>query len=271
MMHIPLGAILCIAQLSAPADHAVQPASDSSGAAGGNAAALIDSVIATQKKISSIHCAYHHKRYLNDAGPAEYQGDIDYCAPENILMHFLYPADEFVLVDDSTVLIYGVKNAYGIRYSRKCLSPPEQQIAEQIGQVKMNLLAAMRPAYGFFFSDTASAEAVVVSAVPRAGWKNLSRILLTVNRPRLFLKSVSIYGKDGALVSSTAYADFRPVADAQVYFPHLLTVTVLAAGVKQRDEIVYSAVVFNKGFQKNHFSVPVEKNAKIIDNKGDCK
>ena len=236
-----------------------------------NAAALIDSVIAVQKMITTIACKYHHKRWLNNVGPTEYQGDISYQAPEKILMHFLYPADEYVLVNDSTVLIYGIKNEYGIRYLKKCLSPAEQQIAEQIGQIKMNMLQTMRENYYFTLADSADNANTVVFATPKSGWKSLSKITITIDKLKKGLKNIAIFGKEGNLVSSTRYSDFICAGSTGGYFPRTLTVTLNAGQVLQKDQIIYSRIEFNKQFQKNHFSVPVVKNAKIVDNLQDCK
>jgi outer membrane lipoprotein-sorting protein len=236
-----------------------------------DAAPLVDSIISRQKKIASIQCKYHHKQYLNKAAPLEYQGDISYRFPDQILVHFLYPADEYVLTDDSTILIYGIENKYGIRYKKKCLSPAEKQIGEQVGQVKMNLLASMRQSYVFSFSDTSNPEATTISARPLSGWKNLRKILITVNRPKRYLLSIDLYGKDGVSVSSTTYQDFALVEQASVYFPRSLTIIVNAEEITQKDQITYSRIEFNKPFSKNHFSVPVAKDAKIVDNLKDCK
>ena len=236
-----------------------------------NAAPLIDSIIAAQKKITSIGCKYHHKRWLNDVGPSEYQGDISYLAPEKILMHFLHPAEEYVLVNDSTVLIYGVKNKYGIRYLKKCLSSSEQQIAEQIGQIKMNMLQTMRNSYDFTCADSTDPANVIVHATPKSGWKALSKIKIVVDTQKKTFKSIAIFGKEGNLVSSTIYSDFVAAGNTGSFFPRNLIVTLNAGQVMQKDEITYSRIEFNKQFSKSHFSVPVAKNAKIIDNLQDCK
>jgi outer membrane lipoprotein-sorting protein len=257
---------LCWLAVSAgvPKTSAVRPTSD-------NAAPLIDSVIAVQKKISSITCKYHHKRWLNNVGPSEYQGDISFLAPEKILMHFLYPADEYVLVNDSTVLIYGIKNAYGIRYLKKCLSPTEQQIAEQIGQIKMNMLQTMRSSYYFTCSDSADRTNIVISATPKNGWKSLSKIALVIDAQKKMFKGIALYGKEGNLVSSTQYSDFIAAGASGSFFPRMLTVTLNAGQTIQKDEITYSRIEFNKPLPKDHFSIPVAKNAEIIDNRADCK
>jgi outer membrane lipoprotein-sorting protein len=236
-----------------------------------NAASLIDSITASQKKITAIRCKYHHKRYLNNVGPSEYQGDISYQAPEKILMHFLYPADEYVLVDDSTVLIYGIKNEYGIRYSKKCLSPAEKQIAEQIGQIKMNMVRTMRNSYFFVYADSVDPENTVIAATPKNGWKSLSKISIIIDARKKVLKGIEIYGKEGTLVSSTIYSDFITAGATGSFFPRSLTVTLNAGQTTQKDQITYSRIEFNKPFPKNHFSVPVAKDAKIVDNLKDCK
>jgi outer membrane lipoprotein-sorting protein len=236
-----------------------------------NATPLIDSIIATQKKTTSISCKYHQKRWLNNVGPTEYQGDISYQAPEKILMHFLYPADEYVLVTDSTVLIYGIKNEYGVRYLKKCLSPAEQQIAEQIGQIKMNIVQTMRGTYNFALSDSADPENTAIAATPKGGWKSLGKITILVDTRKKIVKSIVIYAKDGLLLSSTAYSDFIPAVASGAWFPRVLTVTLNAGLTLQKDQITYSRIEFNKPFSKNHFSVPVAKNAKIVDNIKDCK
>jgi outer membrane lipoprotein-sorting protein len=240
-------------------------------AASNNAAPVIDSVIASQKKITSIGCKYHQKRWLNNVGPSEYQGDISYQAPEKILMHFLYPADEYVLVNDSTVLIYGIKNEYGVRYLKKCLSPAEQQIAEQIGQIKMNMLQSMRESYFFSRSDTTDSANIIVAAIPKSGWKSLSKISISIDARKKVLKGIEIYGKEGTLLSSTIYSEFIATGAGGSFFPRVLTVTLNAAQTQQKDQITYSRLEFNKPFPKNHFSVPVAKDAKIVDNLKDCK
>jgi outer membrane lipoprotein-sorting protein len=240
-------------------------------AASNNAAPLMDSVIASQKKITSIGCKYHQKRWLNNVGPTEYQGDISYLAPEKILMHFLYPADEYVLVNDSTVLIYGIKNEYGVRYLKKCLSPAEQQIAEQIGQIKMNIVQTMRGTYYFAISDSADPENNAIAATPKGGWKSLGKITIFVDTRKKIIKSIAIYAKDGLLLSSTTYSDFIPADATGAWFPRVLTVTLNAGQTLQKDQITYSRIEFNKPFPKNHFSVPVANNAKIVDNLKDCK
>jgi outer membrane lipoprotein-sorting protein len=235
------------------------------------AALLIDSVIASQKKITSIGGKYHQKRWLNNVGPSEYQGDISYHAPEKILMHFLFPADEYVLVNDSTVLIYGIKNEYGVRYLKKCLSPAEQQIAEQIGQIKMNIVQTMRNTYYFAILDSTDPENIAIAATPKGGWKSLGKITILVDTRKKSIKSIEIYAKDGVLLSSTTYSDFIPADATGAWFPRVLTVTLNAGQTLQKDQITYSRLEFNKPFPKNHFSVPVAKNAKIIDNLKDCK
>ena len=274
MKNIPILNIIILVALCTT----VGPAADNGrkgtapvSAAEDNAASLVDSIISCQKKIASIQCKYHHKQYLNNATPSEYQGDISYCFPDKILVHFLFPAEEYVLTDDSTILIYSIENKYGIRYKKKCLSPTEKQISEQVGQVKMNLLASMRQSYLFSFSDTSNPEAITITARPLSGWKNLRKILITVNGPKRYLLSIDLYGKDGASLSSTSYQDFVLAEPAAVYFPRSMTIVVNAEQIKQKDQITYSRLEFNKPFPKNHFSVPIAKNAKIVDNLKDCK
>jgi outer membrane lipoprotein-sorting protein len=235
------------------------------------AAPLVDSVIAHQKRVRTLTCGYHHKRFLNNTGPSEFQGEVDFQAPEKLLMHFLFPADEYVLVNDSSVLIYGVKNAYGIRYNKKCLSDAEKQIAEQIGQIKMNMLETMRPSYLFFFSDTLNPEATVLSARPVSGWKNLSKILITVDRNKWYLKSIAIYGKTGERISSTVYSNPQFLDTANVWFPRSIELTLIAGSVVQKDIITYSRISCGKRFSHNHFSIPTVKNAETVDNQKDCK
>lgn len=235
------------------------------------AMSLVDSVIAHQKRVRTLHCGYHHQRFVNNAGPSEYQGEVDYEAPEKLLMHFLFPADEYVLVNDSSVFIYGVKNAYGIKYDKKCLSDAEKQIAEQIGQIKMNMLETMRPSYLFSFADTLKPEATVLSAKPVSGWKNLGKILIAVDRKKMYMKSIEIYGKSGERISSTGYSDLQFLDTVRVWFPRAITLTLLAGTVTQKDMISYSRITCGTTFPADHFSIPVAKNAEIVDNQKDCK
>jgi outer membrane lipoprotein-sorting protein len=232
---------------------------------------LIDSVIASQSSILSISCKYHHKRWVNNVGPSEYQGIISYKAPEQILMHFLFPADEYVLVDDSMVLIYGVKNEYGIKYNKKCLSPAEKQIAEQIGQIRMNLLPSMRSAYFFSYTDRTDPTSTIVAATPKGGWKSLGKITIAIDTKKYVMKSIELFGKDGPLVSSTAYTDFVAVANTSTFFPHSMTTILNAGDVVQKDEMSYSRLEFNKEFPDRFFSIDMAKNAKIVDNIDKCK
>jgi outer membrane lipoprotein-sorting protein len=232
---------------------------------------LIDSIVAAQTSARSVAAKYHHKQWLNDAAPAEYQGDISYLAPEKILMHFLFPADEYVLVDDSVVLIYGVKSEYGMRYSKKCLSPAERQISDQIGQIRMNLLATMRSTYFFSVVDGADPSNTIITARPKGGWKALGKITIAVDGKKRVLKSIELYAKEGPLVSSTNYADFIRVKETGNFFPRSITTVLNAGGMKRKDEISYSRVEFNKPFPDNHFTVAVSKHAKIVDNLDQCK
>lgn len=240
-------------------------------ATSGGAVALVDSVIAHQQRVRTLHCRYHHKRFVNSSGPSEYQGEIDYKAPENLLMHFLFPADEYVLVNDTAVVIYGVKKAYGITYNKKCMSDAEKQIAEQIGQIKMNMLETMRSSYLFSFADTANPEAIILSAKPVSGWKNLSKILIAADRNKMYIRSIEIYGKSGELITSTAYSDLQFLDTVKVWFPRLITLTLIAGSITQKDLINYSRITCGTLFPANHFSIPVAKNAEIVDNQKDCK
>lgn len=235
------------------------------------ALALIDSIISSQTSARSIAGNYHHKQWLNDIGPSEYQGIISYQAPEKILMHFLYPADEYVLVDDSMVLIYGVKNEYGIRYSKKCLSSAERQIADQIGQIRMNLLATMRSTYFFSFIDSADPSNTIIAAKPKGGWKSLGKIRVAIDRKKRVMKSIELFAKEGPLISSTTYSDFIAVKETGGFFPRSIETFIDAGGMKRKDEISYSRIKFNKKFPNNHFSIAISKNAKIIDNLDQCE
>jgi outer membrane lipoprotein-sorting protein len=242
-----------------------------SPSADNSALPLIDSIVSSQASIRSISCNYHQKRWINNVGPSEYQGMISYKAPEKILMHFLYPADEYVLVDDSMVLIYGVKNEYGIRYNKKCLSPAEKQIADQIGQIRMNLLATMRSTYFFSYSGKTDAENTIIAATPKSGWKSLGKITIAIDMKKRIMKSIELFSKDGPLVSSSVYSDFIQAPATTAFFPRSMTTVVNAGeGVQQKDEIFFSRVIFNKDFPENHFSITLSKNAKIIDNVNKC-
>lgn len=224
---------------------------------------LIDSIIKAQTSFASISCKYHHKRWLNGAGPSEYQGDIVFKAPESILMHFLYPADEYVLVNDSTLLIYGVKNNYGIRYNRKCLSPAEKQIAEQVGLIKMNILKSMRSGYLFTVTDTTNPSNCIIAAKPKGGWQSLGKITITIDRRRRLLKSIDLYSKEGPLVSSTKYGDILIDKETFGCFPRLMTTVLYMNGVKQKDEIIYSRVQFNHMYDDSFFSIAISDSARI--------
>lgn len=235
-----------------------------------SANAAIDTIISHQKRLKQLRASYVHKRSINTS-KTEYQGLIDYKAPEHIMMHFMYPADEFVLVNDSTVLIYGVKNNYGIKYNRKCLKDSEKQIAEQIGQIKMNILQSMRASYTFSYLDTNNIESVMISATPNSGWKSLSKILIAIDLKKYTLKSVEIFGKNKSRISSTVYADFQFIKTDSLWFPRSIAVDLLLGNVTQKDTISYSRLDYTVKYSSNHFKLPVAKNATIVDNNNDCK
>lgn len=226
---------------------------------------LVDTIIAAQKSITAISCKYHHQRLINAAPHSEYQGEISYKAPDDILMHFLFPADEYVQVNDSFVLIYGVKNEYGIKYQKKNLSPAEAQIAEQIGQIRMNLLSSMRNGYYFSMLDSGNPSNITVAATPKNGFKALGKITISLDYTKMVMNSIAMYSKEGPLVSSTTYSDFVKAADG-AFFPRSM-VTILNMGdIQQKDIITYSRCNFAPVFGEHHFAVPVSKKAKIVDN-----
>lgn len=227
---------------------------------------LVDSVIASQTFFRTVSCKYHHTYSINSADPVEYQGIITYKKPDKILMHFLYPAEEYVMVDDSLILLYSVANEYGMRYEKSCMSPTESQIVEQIGQIRMNLLSTMRPNYFFALQDSTDKTNTVITATPKNGWKSLGKILITLDMTRRTMKSIELYGKKGPMISSTKYRDFRQVKNSDSFFPGSLTIQINSNGMIRKDRIEYSQIKFNKEIANSFFTVPVSKKAKIVSN-----
>jgi outer membrane lipoprotein-sorting protein len=229
---------------------------------------LVDSIVSRQKAIPSLSSRLRQVHMVNypEVQSIIYEGNVDYQAPNNILIHFLIPADEYMLAGDSVYTIYGVQNNFGITFHTSSLNPADKQIMAQMGQIKMNTLEIMQSGYLFSYGGRENGSCII-NATPKSGWKTLSAIRILVDPSRLCVLAIELYGRDKSLTSQTIYSGQVRAGSSLSYFPKNIFMKTITGLASQIDSIEYTRTRFNVPFEKDHFSIPIPRNATIKDSR----
>lgn len=194
-----------------------------------------------------------------------YEGSIAFRRPAMVLIHYYSPSEEYYCSNDSLHLFYSVTPKAGIRFKKANLAQVEQQILQLLGKIEMNTLATMRDGYEFSFVGSVGDSDVVVSAVPKSGWKELSKIWLKISRKRHYLVGSELYDKHGALVSQSVYFDPQRVQTMDCWYPSKTLIKTIDKNKLRVEKIEYSRIRFNGSIGAEEFHVPIAPDAEIVE------
>ncbi len=231
----------------------------------GEIIALIDTCIARSKKIETIQCKLIHEQTTSMTPLQRFEGSIRYLRPDHVRIHFFAPAEEFFMATDSAYTFYSVDKKRGMRFTSDSLNPIERRIMHQLGHIKMNELQTMRDVYEFSFAGFVGDTAAVVSATPKNGWQNLSKILLKLDTEKKYLVGIELYDTDGVLVSQKVFYDAIRVPETATFFPTRILSKSVSEKVMKTDKIHYTRVRFNTGMTTQAFTIPVDSAAVIVE------
>ncbi len=237
----------------------------------GEILSLVDSCIISQRKIHTISSRIKHTIQIGEYTPQTFEGTVDYKSPNNIFVHYYSPTEEIILANNNSFLFYSVNKKSGYRYMRTGLNPLEKDIDKQLNQIKMNTLEIMRDEYNFSFSSFVGDSDVIISAEPKNGWKNLSKIWLKISIKKKYLASSEFYNKNGILISQNIYYKPFKSKNDNIYFPTQILLKSIQNDVLKIERIRYSRLKINNNFSHEHFSYKLPHDAKIIGSFFDAK
>lgn len=227
--------------------------------------ALIDSCISSAQSIRSITCRFHHVMTVTDMPSVNYEGSIAYRSPREIVIHYYTPTEEYYCTNDSVSLFYSVSSNAGFRFRQSNLQQVEKQILQLLGQIQMNTLQTMRHGYDFSFVAAVGDSDVVVSACPKNGWKELSKIWLKISRKKHYLVGSELYDKKGSLISQSIYYNPVSIPLTNIWFPTKILMKTVDKNQLRVDKIEYTRMKFNGNLSSQELTVPLPKDAEILE------
>jgi len=97
---------------------------------------------------------------------------------------------------------------------------------------------------------------LVLSAQPKSGWTELSKIYLRFSWGKKILSLVELYGKQGQVVSTTIYYDPVAVPGTAGYFPSRTATWGVLSGQYQSLKTQYTRLVFNRELSPEQLKAP---------------
>lgn len=175
-------------------------------------------------------------------------------------VEFLEPERSVCISNEKEFYIFLEKrNIYG-KFNRGDFNDFEKQLADAINVVNFNLFEAMKDEYGFELKDSVK-NTMIFSAVPRAGWKNLSMILIRVDVRFRVIVAIEIFDKNKKLISQNLFLEPKEF-EGGIFLPTVIESRNVQGSQLLEERIKLTRIAVNRDMPDSLFVVKPPKDAK---------
>ena len=216
---------------------------------------LISTIIKNQLAIKTITCKLYQEYEIKGEGKVTFEGGAKYRYPSDIYVQYHTPTQEYFIALDSSYTFLNSKTNKEIQIPKDSIDQFAKKMITQFGQLKNNDLEELYKNYNIKFHSVVSDSETLLSATPKGGWKQLSKVLLLVNTSKKALSAIELYDKEGYIVSNTEYLDFIKVPNRESYYPSKIISNSVIDNTHNITRHYFSRLKFNEPLKDSDFQL----------------